>query len=120
MDIHGKSNTRNEAPNGDVGLGNLRQNATRRTAHKGVNILANEEKHSYGAPYSVRTHKFLYTLIRDTDVPHIVETPRRKLLFDTLELSTRIMMRLEGTRQESIQDCYKHENIRLLCEIRRA
>ena len=45
-----KSQIRNEAPYAQVWMGKLRQNTTRRTVLRGVNILAYEEKYSYGAP----------------------------------------------------------------------
>ena len=71
-----KSKARNEAPYAEVWIGKLRQNATRRTALRSVNILTYEEKYSYGASCRAWTDKVLSMLMRDTDVPHFTKTSR--------------------------------------------
>jgi len=75
-----KTKTRNEAPYAELWIGKLRQNTKRRRLQHlwGVNILTYEQKGSYGASYRVKTHKFLCTLVRDTDVPHFTEISRYK------------------------------------------
>ena len=57
-------------------MGQLRQNTTRRTVLRGVNILTHEEKYSYGATYRACTDKFICMLMRDTDVPHFTKISR--------------------------------------------
>ena len=57
-------------------MGKLRQNTTRRTVLRVVNILAFKEKCSYGASYRVTTDKVVCTLMRDTDVILLTEISR--------------------------------------------
>jgi len=90
-----KSSTRNEAPYAEVGIGKLRQNRGQNTRHRtalrGVNILTYREKYSYGASYRVRTHEFLFTLMRNTDVQQFIEISReKKTLFKTVKANARI------------------------------